>query len=401
MQNRSKLFLGAVVASVLIVAGLSAAGNFRKTKSSPKQDPPQVITQQAAYPNNTGKIQVAVLLDVSNSMDGLIDQAKAQLWNIVSTLGKAECNSVPQKLELALYEYGRDNNKQADGYIKQLTPFTNDLDQVSQTLFSLTTNGGDEYCGHVMYKSLQQLSWDTAANTYKVIFIAGNEDFLQGQISYLRACSLARQKNVIINTIYCGSKTEGISEHWNLNSECGSGSYTNINSNAQVEDFDTPYDSVLFALNDKLNNTYIGYGSKGVTFAGRQKQVDASNYKLNKAAAVKRVSVKGKRELYDNASWDMVDASVADSTFFTKVDKATLPDSLKDKSREDLQKIVAQKTAERTLVQKQIAELTIKREQFIAATKASRSGSEQTATLGAEIEKIIRAQALRYNIVIK
>ena len=34
------------------------------------------------------KIQVAILLDVSNSMDGLIEQAKAQLWNMVSVMGR-------------------------------------------------------------------------------------------------------------------------------------------------------------------------------------------------------------------------------------------------------------------------------------------------------------------------
>ena len=32
------------------------------------------------------KIQAAILLDVSNSMDGLIEQAKAQLWNMVSVM---------------------------------------------------------------------------------------------------------------------------------------------------------------------------------------------------------------------------------------------------------------------------------------------------------------------------
>ena len=32
------------------------------------------------------KIQVALLLDTSNSMDGLIEQAKSRLWNIINTL---------------------------------------------------------------------------------------------------------------------------------------------------------------------------------------------------------------------------------------------------------------------------------------------------------------------------
>src|ERR1700712_4938373 len=67
------------------------------------------------------KIQVAILLDVSGSMDGLIEQAKAQLWNMVNTMGKARCtgNTAPQ-IEIALYEYGRTTNDARKGYVKQI-----------------------------------------------------------------------------------------------------------------------------------------------------------------------------------------------------------------------------------------------------------------------------------------
>ncbi len=134
--------------------------------------------------NANPKIQAAILLDVSNSMDGLIEQAKAQLWNMVSVMGKAKCDGVAPQIEIALYEYGRSSNNLADGYVKQISPFTSDLDKLSQDLFKLTTNGGDEYCGHVIHTSLNELAWDTSSLNYKVIFIAGNEDFLQ-EIFYI------------------------------------------------------------------------------------------------------------------------------------------------------------------------------------------------------------------------
>ena len=37
-------------------------------------------------------IKVALLLDTSNSMNGLIDQAKAQLWEIVNELSHTRSN---------------------------------------------------------------------------------------------------------------------------------------------------------------------------------------------------------------------------------------------------------------------------------------------------------------------
>jgi len=234
------------------------------------------------------KIQAAILLDVSNSMDGLIEQAKAQLWTMVNVMGKAKCNGETPQIEIALYEYGRDNNDLKKGYVKQITPFTSDLDDLSQKLFQLTTNGGQEYCGYVIHTSLNELNWDTASANYKVIFISGNEDFLQGNISYTLACTEAKNKGVIVNTIYCGDRLQGIKEHWNLLGECGNGSFTNINSDAKPEDIPTPYDSTLITLNNKLNGTYLSYGYMGRSKKELQGAMDVANANINSYAGVNR-----------------------------------------------------------------------------------------------------------------
>jgi hypothetical protein len=365
---------------------------------------PHQTTSSATEPvihKTTPKIQAAILLDVSNSMDGLIEQAKAQLWNMVTVMGKAKCNEEVPQIEIALYEYGRDNNSIKDGYVKQVSAFTSDLDKLSQDLFKLTTNGGQEYCGQVIYTSLNDLKWDASSASYKVIFISGNEDFLQGGITYTKACEEARKKGVIVNTIYCGDKMQGVREHWNLGGECGSGSFTNIDPNAALDDIVTPYDSTLYVLNYKLNGTYIGYGSAGASNVARQAEMDQSNYQLNKAAMAKRAAVKGNKYLYNNSSWDLLDAVAADSSFVAKVDLKTLPDSLKNKSRAELQQIVKAKNNERSLIQKQLGEVSIKRDAYIAAERARAAGNTNTATLETQVEKIIKEQAKRFNMIIQ
>jgi hypothetical protein len=82
------------------------------------------------------KIKVALLLDTSNSMDGLIDQAKAQLWQIVNELSYAKCDEKSPNLEIALYEYGNDNLNADEGYLRQVIAFSDDLDEISKSLFS-------------------------------------------------------------------------------------------------------------------------------------------------------------------------------------------------------------------------------------------------------------------------
>jgi len=348
------------------------------------------------------KIQAAILLDVSNSMDGLIEQAKAQLWTMVNVMGKAKCNGETPQIEIALYEYGRDNNDLRKGYVKQITPFTSDLDDLSQKLFQLTTNGGQEYCGYVIHTSLNELNWDTTSSNYRVIFISGNEDFLQGNISYTLACTEAKKKGVIVNTIYCGDRLQGIKEHWNLLGECGNGSFTNINSDAKPEDIPTPYDSTLITLNYKLNGTYIYYGAAGRGKKELQGSMDVANTTINSYAGVNRAVSKASSKTYYNSTWDLVDAKDEDKKILDKIDYKTLPDSLQKKNKAELEAIVNQKSTERAGIQKEIQDINKKREVFIAEEKIKKAkAGNNSQTLESEVEKIIREQATRFNMKIE
>ena len=113
--------------------------------------------ESASTTVNPNTIQVALLLDTSGSMSGLIEQAKSQLWNILNELARTVKNNEETNLEIALYEYGNPSKATQVHQINQLTPFTTDMDLVSQKLFSLTTSGGDEYCGMIIKTSLEDL----------------------------------------------------------------------------------------------------------------------------------------------------------------------------------------------------------------------------------------------------
>jgi hypothetical protein len=220
-------------------------------------------------------------------------------------------------------------------------------------------------------------------------------------VSYSKACEEARKKGVIVNTIYCGDKAQGIREHWNLGGECGQGSFTNIDQNAKVVEIPTPFDTTLYVLNNKLNSTYIGYGHAGALNKTRQEAVDAENYSMNVSAAAKRTSVKGNKKLYDNSTWDLVDAVEKDKTIIEKMDMALLTDTLKNKSRNELKRIVEVKSAERSLIQQQIASVNTQRNNYIATEKLKKANTANEKTLETEVERIIKSQARRFNMTIE
>lgn len=310
-------------------------------------------------------IKVALLLDTSNSMDGLINQAKAQLWEIVNELSYAKYGMQKPNLEIALYEYGNSNLPAREGYIRQVLQFSNDLDEISEQLFSLTTNGGNEFCGQAIQTSLNELSWGKNKNDLRLLFIAGNEPFTQGKINYRDAIANAKEKDVVVNTIFCGGYSNGISGMWKDGADLGRGDYLTINQDKKIVHIVTPYDNDIIILNKKLNGTYIYYGKKGYANYAKQQKQDTNAYAMQEAVAVKRAVTKSSR-LYNNAKWDLVDAEKEGKVNLEEIKKENLPPALQKKTKAELKTYVKLKAKERAEIQQQIKDLNKKRRQYIA-----------------------------------
>src|SRR6185436_18664004 len=118
------------------------------------------------------------------------------------------------RVQVALYEYGNQGLSREKGWVRQVVPLSDDLDKLSEQLFSLTTGGGEEYCAWVIRDAVKGLEWDSSPKTYKAIFIAGNEPFTQGPVNYVESCKGAIAKGIIVNTIYFGPEQEGINGKW-------------------------------------------------------------------------------------------------------------------------------------------------------------------------------------------
>ncbi|MCD6020234.1 MAG: hypothetical protein K0S53_3355 [Bacteroidetes bacterium] len=343
------------------------------------------LTTQLLPPDGSSKIQVALLFDTSNSMDGLIDQAKSRLWDVVNTLTTLKYQGKTPEIEIALYEYGNDGLSPASNYIRQVTPLTADLDLISEKLFALRTNGGSEYCGAVIQSSVKELKWDDGLNTMKLVYIAGNEGFNQGGVNYKEAINGALRNGIYVNTIYCGNKQEGISLFWEDGATKGHGKYFNIDSDKKIEYVQTPYDQQINTCNDKLNKTYIGYGRQGVQKKQAQATQDANASSISQANSTERIVTKSKA-VYKNDSWDLVDNIKENENNLDKLKTEDLPAEYKGKSKEEIKKIVMEKAKERETIQKEIGELAVKRQKYI--TEASKTKNKED-DLGTAIKSSI------------
>ncbi|MDA0841129.1 MAG: VWA domain-containing protein [Planctomycetota bacterium] len=345
-------------------------------------------------------IQVAILLDTSGSMSGLIEQAKTQLWKVVNEFALAEQNGKRPDLQVALYEYGKSSVPASDGYVRLIVPLSTDLDKVSEQLFALSTNGGEEYCGKVIKAAAESLAWSNDAKDYKVIFIAGNEPFTQGDVDYKDACIIAITKGIMVNTIFCGPIQEGISTQWKDGALLADGSYMNIDQNKEVVAIKAPQDEEISRLGLELNKTYIPFGAQGVANKERQEQQEANTQSAGQGSFVQRQISKASG-YYRNASWDLVDACKEGKVELTKLKKEDLPAELQKLSQEDLDTYVETKRSERAKVQKEINDLNTARRAYIDKERNALAATKGEDTLDAVMIRTVRGQAEKKAYIFK
>jgi len=338
------------------------------------------------------KVEMAILLDTSNSMDGLIDQAKSQLWQIVNELALSKRNGESIDLYLSLYEYGKSSIPSGEGYIRMIVPLSQDLDKISEELFALKTNGGDEYCGQVIQAAVNGMDWSRNNKDLKLIFIAGNEPFSQGQVNYKDACEKAIENGIIVNTIFCGDFQEGVDTSWKDGADLADGKYMNIDHNMQLVQINAPQDEELFALTNALNDTYIAYGAKGESYKMRQAEQDANARGLGGGVLAARTKAKSSSQ-YRNTQWDLVDAEEEGEISIDELKEEELPEEMKKMSKDERKVYIKEKAEERKNIQEKINQLSAERDKHIANERSKLNEN----SLDAVIIEAIREQAVKKN----
>ncbi len=336
-------------------------------------------------------IQIALLLDTSNSMDGLINQAKGQLWKIVSHTSRESRNGRRARLEVALYEYGNDGLSVLNGYVRQIVPFTTDLDYLSQVLFQLSTNGGSEFCGKVIQSALRELDWDMRPETLRLMFIAGNEPFDQGPVSYVRSVQRAAGQDIRVNTIFCGDYEEGRYTEWEQGALLGGGTYMNINSDYRHSYIRAPQDDRIEELNRRLNETYLGYGAEGREREALQEEQDANASSLGRGSLLDRAKVKSSSS-YSNSDWDLVDAYEAGTPVLEAVPEAAMPAEMTGMTTEEKREYIEARSEERRVIQDEISRLSDERDAYIAGQAAEEDESTLDRAIIKAIEEAARAK---------
>ncbi|MEZ5962689.1 MAG: VWA domain-containing protein [Planctomycetota bacterium] len=351
--------------------------------------PPADVSTTPPVPARARAIDLAICLDTSGSMDGLIDSARQGIWAIVNDLALAKPTP---KLRVALLSYGNDGHSKDAGWVAVETGFTEDLDLVSQKLFALRTNGGTELVGRVLHASLDQLEWAPAQDAMKLIVVAGNESADQDQeVSFRSTCKRAIERGIMVDAIYCGNPNDGIAPGWREVAQLADGQFHAIDKDHGNVTVETPFDAQLQALSAQLNQTYLPFGTDGARGWLNQTAQDKNAEGVGGAVVAQRAACKAGVN-YCNSAWDLVDACRNQTVKLAELPAEQLPQVMRTMSLEERQKHVDTLQSQRAAVQGKIQELTKKRDAAVAEELKKRA-LDPTKSFDYAVRKAVRAQA--------
>lgn len=372
-------------------------------------------------------IDLALCLDTSGSMGGLLDSARQRLWSLVNELALAEPTP---RLRVALLTFGTPAYGADSGFVQTALPLTEDLDMVSLKLFELTTNGGDEYVARVTQAATSGLAWSDNPSALKMIVVAGNESAEQDPLVTLEvACGAAIHKGIVVHSLYCDETVQGgptrqgralsnsqaqtmatpaaqtvaapstnpapqplsdIALGWKKVAQLSDGAFAMIQTQNGAPVIETPFDTVLVKLSSDLNDTYIPYGS-GSAWALRNQQVQDSNASgLNNDAAANRAVSKGGKLYF--CSWDLLDSLGNGTMTHEEIDLEQLPEPLRELSPDALRAHIEEKREARAKLQAEIAETGEKRSEWLVQ-KRTELGTDETTAFDTPLRKAFRELA--------
>jgi Mg-chelatase subunit ChlD len=353
-----------------------------------------LFAKTASPPQSKPRIEVCFVLDTTGSMGGLIEGAKQKIWSIANEMISAQ--PTPE-LKLGLIGY-RDRG---DEYVVKSFSLTDDIDAIYGHLREFQAGGGGdapESVNEALAEAIHKMPWSSDSKVLKIIFLVGDApphmDYPNGP-KYPDLCREAAKKNLIINTIQCGEMAE-TKPIWQEIAKLSEGSYVGISQSGNVAVISTPMDKELSRLNERIGTTLIPYGDSKLQAEVHAKYAMAASAPVS--AMADRLSYNSKTGKAVQGGGELVDALNNNKLKLEEIDQKQLPTELQKLDPNELQKRIAKTRDERADLQKQIVEVSKKREAYIQSENKRLAAEGKGDAFDQKVAETLRAQAAKKGI---
>jgi len=388
-----------IIALTLFAGTATAVALYPELQQNLPADPvsakPPLTGTNQPISNQRPKVEVVFVLDTTGSMSGLIQAAKEKIWSIATTMASAQ--PAPE-IRMGLVAY-RDRG---DAYITQVVDLSSDLDLVYAALMEFQADGGGdgpESVNQALREAVENMHWSQDGQVYKTVFLVGDApphtDY-QSEMQYPQILQNASQRGIIVNTVQCGQWRE-TQQTWQQIASLGKGEYFQVDQAGSAVAIATPFDKKMAELSEKLDKTRLYYGSEEEKAEKRKKQAAAE--KLHAEASMEsrarraafNASTSGKTNLIGEG--ELVDDVASGRVDLDKVEQKALPGAMQAMSPAEQKTIVNETAARRQELQKEIADLAEKRDEFLKQKVEEVGGAK--GSLDHQLYNAVREQAAK------
>src|SRR5256714_4728031 len=353
-----------------------------------------LFAKTAPTPQSKPHIEVCFVLDTTGSMGGLIEGAKQKIWSIANEMISAQ--PTPE-LKLGLIGY-RDRG---DDYVVKSISLTDDIDAIYGHLREFQAGGGGdapESVNEALAEAIHKMPWSSDNRVLKIIFLVGDApphmDHPNGP-KYPDLCREAAKKDLIINTIQCGEMAE-TKPIWQEIAKLAAGSSISISQPGNYAVSARPMSNELSRLNVRIGATLIPYGDSKLQAEVHAKYAAAKSAPI--AAMADRLTYNSKTGKAVQGRGELVDALNDKTLKLEEIDQKQLPTELQKLDRDELQKRIAKAHDERADLQKQIVELSKKREGYIQSENKRLAAEGKGDAFDQKVTETLHAQAAKKGI---
>lgn len=277
-------------------------------------------------------IDVVLCLDLSGSTNGLLDDVREKLWDVINQVNSYR--PAPE-LRIGVVAFSRPSFGAKNGYVKVLQKLTNDFDQLSFELYKLkpTVEKGDQLVGEAIRVSVKQMNWSDDKDALKVIFLVGNGMVNAGVDNYRESCELASERKIVIHSLYCRTRNNAEKElpGWREIARLTGGEQYDIRIHKRTPLVLTSTNIPEFReLAGQLTGTYLYYGENGLERYKMMASIDKNALLANEMTFESRLFYKiSDRYQFHQQNWDLIDHLKMTNSALEDINMTFLPDSLK------------------------------------------------------------------------
>jgi Mg-chelatase subunit ChlD len=343
------------------------------------------------------QVEVVFCLDTTGSMSGLIDAAKQKIWAICNQIAGGQPSPL---LKVGLVAY-RDRG---DKYVTQVFDLSDDLDAIHGHLMQFKAEGGGDFpesVNQAIHEAVTKIKWSNHKKTLKLIFLVGDAPphiNYANDVKYPETCKLAVTRDIIINTVQCGSHPE-TQEHWQKICRLAEGSYVQIDAKGgPIVTYATPFDADLAKINSALAGSTVVFGDARRQMEGKEKAKAVAA--LPAPVAADRAGYFGRSGGSKGAAgaYDLLNGVKNKTVKLEDLKKEQLPPELQTLTLPQQKEYLEKLDKKRTELNQQAAELAKKRSEFIAKKQAEDQKNRARDSFDNQVLQILQRQATRVSI---